>query len=58
MARCIDREEQVEGTFAVALTKGGVQTLVAVLCRTPNVVLDRAMNIVFGILERTVDKKG
>ena len=58
MARCIDREEQVDGTFAVALTKGGVQTLVAIFCRTPNVVLDRAMNIVFGILERDRENGG
>ena len=52
MSRRVDREEQIDRAFALALAKGIVQTFVAVFGRTPNVVFDRAVDIVFGILDR------
>lgn len=46
----IDAVEQIDSTCLLfALMERLIQTLVAVLRRAPNVVLDAAMNVILGI---------
>ena len=42
-------EEQVQRTFALTFTVGSVHTFIAMLCTTPDTVLDGAMDIVLRI---------